>query len=206
MKFQSLTLNPKVLSSRAIGILVLAISLLLTSNALAQDSKGTVTTSWTDAQIEVVDGVKGEKPKADKKIDVKPGKYTVIVRRPGFFPVKGTVEVAAGKTHTITFNEEIVPQRRQGEIWSLVGIGVGVSAVITAAALELAGVEDTPGNTAMKSTLAGVGSVMFITGGALLHWIRTSRSNPKVKEGQFNINVGAAPIRGGAMLSAGGTF
>jgi hypothetical protein len=206
MKFQSFTRKPTSVSARAFAALVLAISLFISYGASAQESKGSVTTGWDDAQIEVVDGVKGETPKADKKIDVKPGKYTVIVRRPGFFPVKGTVEVAAGKTHTISFLEEVVPQRRQGEIWSLVGIGVGVTAVLTAAGLELAGVEDTPGNTALKASLAGVGSIMFTTSGALLHWIRTSRSNPKVKDSEFQINVGAAPIRGGAMLSAGGTF
>ncbi|MEC8025927.1 MAG: hypothetical protein VX223_18490 [Myxococcota bacterium] len=205
MRFRDLTLTTLF----ANGPAIMAITFVLcfaASSALAQDKKGTVTTTWKDASIEVVDGVKGEKPAADGSVAVAPGKYTVIVRRPGFFPVKGTVDVAAGKTHTITFNEEAVPQRRQGEIWSLIGIGVGVSAVLTAAALELADVKETLEMSALKGTLAGVGSIMFTTGGACLHWIRTSRSNPAVKEQQFQINVGAAPMRGGAMLSAGARF
>ena len=205
MRFQDVIAKSVFTNGRLIPAVTVAVC-LAAGTSFAQDKNGTLTTTWDDAQIEVVDGAKGKAPKADKRVEVEPGKYTVIVRRPGFVPMKGTVDVVAGKTHTITFNEEAVPQRRQGEIWSLIGIGVGVSAVVTAAALELANLEETKGMAALKGSLAGVGSVMFISGGACLHWIRTARDNPAVKDGEFKINVGAAPLQGGAMLSAGATF
>ena len=177
---------------------------------------GVVRPAAKGATLELVEekdeDAKDEKPKDGEddgpaeadELKLEPGDYTVVLRRDGYYPVKGKVKVAAGSTRVLTAESDVIPDRSTLEIWSVVGISVSVAMIATATVLELSDLDEDGGVGPAKFALAGVGGAMLITSGGLLKWLRTERETPTPVDGTFKI--GAAPINGGGMISAGGTF
>jgi hypothetical protein len=159
----------------------------------------TVKSRWTDAKLKL--------ESADSESDslrLTEGEHTLVLSRPGHYPFKGNVNVKGGQMVTL-MNESIpLPDRSQLELWSWVGVGAGLAMVGAATALELGEVGDSGTMDAAKFALAGIGGVMFVTGGSLLKWAVDDRKS--TKEGDFQVKIGAAPLKKGALVGAVGTF
>ena len=181
---------------------------------------GTVKTPFPDATIEVVepkksgdkkdddekDGAKKKTPQAAASLRLPAGKHTVIVRRPGRFPLKGTLDVTPGKSYSLTNDAPTLPDRKGLEIGMIVGLSLGLAMVTTATILELADVGKESGGDAAKFTLAGVGGGLFIASGAVLKWSRDSRLKPTPRDESFQIRVGAGLLKDGGMVVTSGRF
>lgn len=144
-------------------------------------------------------------PTLSPELQLDPGTYTVIMRRPGHYPVKGTVTVGAGQSATLVAATEAVPDRSTIEIASVVGLSLSIAMIATATVLELSDVE-ADGGGPIKFTLAGVGGAMLITSGSLLKWVRSESQDPSPHDGTFQLRVGGAVTPDGAMIGASGSF
>ena len=187
-------------------------NLVLTAGAIAQVSyktKALLKTPWADAEVELM-RPEGAVPADDedtifgKEIAVPPGTWTVVVRRPGHYPVKGHVTVKAGDEATLNTPLEPLEDRTGVETWSVIGIAASVAFIATATVLELSDIEEEDGIQAAKVSLASVGGVLLVTSGSLLKWARSDRDDPSPRDGVFTLSAGA--LRGGGFLSAGGSF
>ena len=174
---------------------------------------GVIRPSSKGATLELIpaeDAAKKEGPedaeKEKNELLLEPGTYTVVLREPGNYPVKGTINVKAGQDQTLVVEGEAIPDRSGWEIASVVGVSLSLAMIATATILELSDVPESDGVGPTKFALAGVGGALFIASGGVLKWVRTEKSAPTAKEGTFKIQLGATPINGGAMLGAGGTF
>lgn len=175
---------------------------------------GVVLSKFADATVELVPEKKEDddedkdknKPKAEKELRLVPGNYTVLVKRPGHFPLKGKLTVAAGQRQTLVNDHEAIPDRSQVEIWSVVGVSTSLAMIATAVVLELSDVDEDGGGGIAKFTLAGVGGALFVTSGALLKWVRDERANPGAKDATFNVKLGAGFLKDGGLITARGTF
>ncbi|HIN86613.1 MAG TPA: hypothetical protein EYN06_09045 [Myxococcales bacterium] len=145
-----------------------------------------------------------KKAKAQSSLKLKAGNHAIVLERPGHFSFKGTLDVSAGQKITVLNQTEAIPERDQLRLYAWIGVGLGLAMVGTATALEIAGEPDSGALDATKFGLAGVGGVLFVTGGSVIKWLVEEKSTPK--EGKFKVQLGAAPIRNGAILGASGKF
>ncbi len=176
---------------------------------------GTLKTPWSDGTLEVVPEPPKEgeaAPAADKKtqklaeLRLAEGSYKVIAHRPGFYPVKGSVQVTPGQVQVLSVDVQPILDRGGLEIGSITGIGVGLAMVATATVMEIGDFGKTGAMDATKFTLVGVGGGLFVASGIVLKWLRSDRISPEARDGTFTIQVGGLPLMDGGLLTATGGF
>ena len=166
---------------------------------------GVIKSNQADATLRLADTKSAaKKTKKQTSLKLRAGKHAIVLERPGHYSFKGTLDVSAGQKITVLNQTESMSDRNQLRLYAWIGVGLGLAMVGTATALEIAGEADSGAMDATKFGLAGVGGILFVTGGSVVKWLVEEKSTPK--EGKFKVQLGAAPIRNGAILGAAGRF
>ncbi len=144
-------------------------------------------------------------PAKDGKVhaEVPAGPHSLIVRRPGHFGAKGSVDVAPGRTTAVTAQMEKF-EGTGNKTLAWVGIIGGGALVVGAIAVDAFGKYDEIGGDATRWTLLGLGAVGFVGGTILLKGYLDEDATPPVKDARFDVKVAVLP--GGALAQVGGKF
>ena len=198
-----------IVISNAAGKKVYATHVKLTAGGVAYSTPfrvySVIKSNLPDATLRLAE-TKGDakKAKAQSSLKLRAGSHAIILERPGHYSFKGTIDLSAGREITVLNQTKAISDRDQLRLYAWIGVGLGLAMVGTATALEIAGETDSGAIDATKFGLAGVGGVLFVTGGSVVKWLVEEKSTPK--EGTFKVQLGAAPIRNGAILGASGKF
>lgn len=169
---------------------------------LTTQGKVAVAAPGLDARVEV-DGKALVAHDGKAQAELPAGPHSVIVRKPGHYGAKGTVDVAPGRTADVSAQLERF-EGNGNKTFAWAGIIGGGALIVAAIAVDAFSKYDDIGGDATRWTLLGLGSVGFVGGTILLKGYLDEEAAPPVKDARFDVKVAALP--GGALAQIGGKF
>jgi hypothetical protein len=155
-----------------------------------------------DGRVEV-DGKALAAKDGKASADLPAGPHSIIVRQPGHFGAKGSVDVAPGRTVDVAARlEKFEGGGNQNLAWA--GILGGGALIVAAIAVDAFSKYDEIGGDTTRWTLLGLGTVGFVAGTILLKSSIDANASPPVKDASFDVKV--AGVRGGAVAQVGARF
>ncbi|HAN31849.1 MAG TPA: hypothetical protein DCQ06_09655, partial [Myxococcales bacterium] len=148
---------------------------------------GRLRLSVADGSKLEVDGKKVAAKDDTAEAEVKGGKHSVVIKKPGFYGTKTTVDVLAGKTQVLspTFEKFTAPHKTLA--WA--GIIGGSALVVAAVVIEGVFPADQLGGDLTRWLIMGAGVTSFVGGTMLMKKALSKENNPPVRDGSVPSQV-----------------
>lgn len=148
---------------------------------------GTLTLNVADGGSLEVNGKKVKAKNGVASTSVPAGSHSIVVKRPGYFGTKGSLEVAAGSKLAIDPAMEKFKGGSRTLAWA--GVVGGGALVVTAVLLEAFADAGDVGGDATRWVLVGVGTAGFVGGTILMKDLIKKENNPPVHPGKIKAKL-----------------